>query len=152
VLDSKGNAAPSMVFAPDSSEVAVATGDRLIRVWPTAGGEPGLFTSHTDLVYELAYSPDGSLLASASHDQTIRLWDRKTGRSRVLRGHQSGVRSVAFSPDGSVLAAASLDGIIRLWPMGCDPIENPDDLRAFLNANTSAVIDGDDGLSTPVSP
>jgi eukaryotic-like serine/threonine-protein kinase len=142
----------NIVFAPNSSEVAVATLDRMIRVWRTAGGEPELFTSHTDLVYQLLYSPDGSLLASASHDRTIRLWDRKSGRSRVLRGHQRGVRSVAFSPDGSTLASASLDGVIRLWPMGCDPIENPDDLRAFLNANTSAVIDGDDGLGTPLSP
>jgi eukaryotic-like serine/threonine-protein kinase len=142
----------SVVFAPDSSELAAATLDRIIRVWRVVGGEPELFTSHTDLVYQLRYSPDGSLLASASHDQTVRLWDRKSGRSRVLRGHQRGVRSLAFSPDGSVLASVSLDGVIRLWSMGCDPIENPDDLRAFLGANTSAVIDGDDGLGTPLAP
>lgn len=139
-----------MAFSPDGSELAVAMSDRSIKVWPTAGGEPRVLCGHTDAVRQLLYSPSGATLASASHDRTIRLWDPRTGHSRVLYGHSQSVHSVLFSSSGDTLLSSSLDGTLREWDAGHDPVRGPLELRALLEARTTAVILPDNQLGTPI--
>ena len=57
--------------------LATASGDRTVRLWDVATGQPhgAPLTGHTDAVLGVAFSPDGRLLATASADQTVRLWD-----------------------------------------------------------------------------
>ncbi len=71
-------AAPAerLVFSPDSSVLASAHGDRVIRLWAVAGGAAALveLTGHTERVTSLAFSADGRELASTGWEGLVRVW------------------------------------------------------------------------------
>ena len=102
----------AVAFSPDSRTVAMATTDRLVKLWDVATGKDlNTLTGHAQHVTAVAFSPDGKLLASGGQDRTIRLWDTAAMRGEgaqppaeplMLRGHTLGVSSVAFSPDGEL--------------------------------------------------
>jgi WD40 repeat protein len=149
-IDLGGHDVTSGVFSPDSSRLAIATGDRTVRVIDTANGQIRLLDRHRDLVWQVAWSPDSKVLASASYDRTIRLWDPDSGRVRVLRGHSGSVESVAFSDD-SELVSASADGTVRRWNLRSLPDDRADVINQRLAAATSAIIDGAGPAATPDS-
>ena len=79
-----------IVYSPDGSRFAVASG---IGIWlydAHTGAEIALLTGHTGSVLSVAYSPDGSTLASGSWDGTIRLWDAVTGEHQQTLYEWSG--------------------------------------------------------------
>ncbi|WP_005037028.1 caspase family protein [Holophaga foetida] len=105
-----------IVFSPDGSLLAAASGGSAIRIWETATGrELQTLSGHTGVVKCLAFLPDGRRLVSGSRDKTVRLWDIDTGRLiRTFWGHQDEVRSIDVSPDGSILG--SVEGLaLRIW-------------------------------------
>ena len=71
----------SVVFSPDGSKLASASGDQTVRLWGVETGTTSLRTleGHTLEVISVVFSPDGTKLASASHDNTVHLWDAETG-------------------------------------------------------------------------
>jgi WD40 repeat protein/serine/threonine protein kinase len=109
----------SLAFSRDSTRLATASWDRMVRVWEVASGRLLLeLKGHEEPVTSVAFSPDGRQIASGSYDKTINLWDAATGRNvRTLRGHESSVFGVAFSPDGKQLASAGNDGTVQLWAL-----------------------------------
>jgi hypothetical protein len=107
-----------VMFSPDGSRLASASGDMTVRVWNVNNGQEIMrpLTGHTYAVYCVAFSPDGKRLASASADKMVKLWDMTSGQETLnLKGHTSGVPSVVFSPDGWRLASAGYDGTVRVW-------------------------------------
>ena len=106
-----------MVFSPDGTILAAATGNHTVILWDVATREIiATLEGHTEPVWSVAFSPDGTRLASASSDETIKLWDVATrAEIATLEGHTEPVWSVAFSPDGTRLASASFDGTVILW-------------------------------------
>ena len=78
-----------MAFSPDGTRIAAGSGDKAIRLWDTATGQPvgQPLRGHDAPVLSVAFSPDGTRIASASGDKTIRLWrrHRTTGRAAAER-------------------------------------------------------------------
>ena len=105
----------SVSFSSDSKILASGSGDKTIRLWDVATGEPlGEFKGPLDTSSNV--SPDGKTLVSGSWDTIVYLRDAVTGEQlRVFKGHTAPVFSVSFSPDGKTLASGSGDGTVCLW-------------------------------------
>jgi len=106
-----------VIFSPDGTLLAIASGDETVKLWETATGkEFATLKGHTDIVLSVAFSPDGTRIASGSKDNTIKLWDSATLKElATLKGHTDKVLSVAISPDGTRIASGSKDNTIKLW-------------------------------------
>ena len=107
----------SVAYSPDGKTIASGGGDKTVRRWDAARGNPiGEPLKHDNWVYSVAFSPDGKTIASGSRDKTVRRWDAATGNpiGKPLK-HDDGVRSVAFSPDGKTIASGSDDYTVRRW-------------------------------------
>ena len=116
----------NVVFSPDGTTFATASG-REVRFWDAATGRTrGIPLAHPDPVYTVAFSPDGTIVMTGSGDGEentrgeARLWDAATGRplGRPLR-NTNHVHEVAFSPDGKTFLTGSeaTQRSLRLWPM-----------------------------------
>ena len=112
----KEGEADSIVFSPNSKQVASASWDGTIRLWNANNGKlQRTLTGHTEGIRSIVFSPDGKTLVSASWDRTIRLWNPQTGRlQRTLEGHRDDMWALAFSPNGNTLVSGSWDEI-RFW-------------------------------------
>src|SRR5579885_2251350 len=75
----------ALAYSPDGKLLALACGDKMVRVWDVEGKKPkfALKGGHTDLVQAVAYSPDGKTIASGGFDKVICLWDATTGKERA---------------------------------------------------------------------
>ncbi len=106
-----------VVFHPDGTLIATASGDRAVRLWEVATGrEVRAFFGHAEPVTDLVFGPDGRTLITGSEDGTARLWDVDIGRAiHVLDSHRDGVMSVASDRDGRTMATGGPDGTVRLW-------------------------------------
>ena len=136
-----------LAFSPQGDQLATASYDRSVRVWPVAGGPPRVLVGHTGEVTRLAFSPDGKRLASVSYDKTARLWDLATGEAQVLKGHADWLGAVAFSPDGRHLATGGGDASVRLWSTdGAGPAPQPLTLEGMKGWVTSVAFSPDGRL------
>jgi WD40 repeat protein len=92
-------------FSTDSSLIASASADGVVRLWETATGkEVRTIRAHKMLAGGVAFAPDGKTLATAGHDGVARLWEVRTGQLiRTFRGHPHWVTAVAFSREGKFL-------------------------------------------------
>ncbi len=106
-----------VVFHPDGTLIATASGDRAVRLWDVATGrEVRTFLGHAEPVTDLVFGPDGRMLITGSEDGTARLWDVGTGRAiHVFESHRDGVMSVASDRDGRTVATGGPDGTVRFW-------------------------------------
>ncbi len=71
-----------MAFSYDSTFVALASDDRIVRIWHAyrlAGECVQTLEGHSDLVLSIAFSHDSTLVASTSRDYTVRIWRADTG-------------------------------------------------------------------------
>lgn len=121
----------SVVFRPNSREIAAAIEDR-IYLWDLDNEEPiKILSKNTGYIQAIAFSSDGKMLATASMEgdydnyketNTLHLWNLDDGRSGTPSGLDTDERgngvhfqmAVAVSPDGGMVASAGWGGI-RFW-------------------------------------
>jgi cytochrome c len=111
----EGHEAPisSLAISPDGAQLASASWDRTVRVWPLAGGEPRVLTGHQDNVNAVAFRPDRSLV-SAGYDATIRIWPTSEGAPLVV-ALPTPLNALAITPNGEMVTAGA-DG--KLYFLG----------------------------------
>ncbi|MCA3644965.1 MAG: hypothetical protein IOC54_04805 [Methylobacterium sp.] len=107
----EGHEAPiaGLALSLDGTEIASASWDGTIRVWPLAGGSPRVIDAHKGNVNAVAYLPDGTL-ASAGYDGQLIL-HKGTDAPRII---EIGVPLNALVRAGDELAVAAADGQLRL--------------------------------------
>jgi WD40 repeat protein len=115
-----------VAFSPDGDRVAIASADRVARIFdPKSGRESVKCEGHDYAIAAVHFHPTGKLLATGSYDHSAAIWDAATGkRLHSLTGHRGAVASVAFSPDKTTLATASIDGTIKLWDVTTGKLKN----------------------------
>jgi WD40 repeat protein len=147
--------AAHLAFSLDGKHLFAGGDDATIRDWDTtaASDEPRRLEGHTDRVRSLDVSTDGKLLVSSSEDGTTRLWDAPTGRQLALFRVPDAMLDASFAPDGSRIAAAGLDGVVRVRKVEPATFLPTDTgaLRAWLDRQTTAVVDDRGGLASPSS-
>jgi serine/threonine protein kinase len=111
------DAVTSVVWSPDSKNIASGGSDRTIQIWNAASGERTfIYQGHFGIVTGLAWSRDGKRIASGSSDHTVQVWNVVTGNTvTTYRSHTNNVHAVAWSPDQQNIASASADMTVQVW-------------------------------------
>jgi len=154
----------AVVFSPDGSYLATASGDRTARVWKVTSGDEVVRLTHDGIVKAVMFSPDGRYLATASDDGTAQVWD--TSRREVIAHialgepvndpEKQALKAIAFSSDGRYLAVGGrkevLDGIIVIWDTSSRSEVRRIEFRgahgvSLPNATVNAVMFSPDGNS-----
>ena len=124
MLDEHPDAIKAIALSPDSTKIATAGGDWIVRLWEVRTGKYiNSLIGHPGAVNAVAFSPDGKILASAGSQ--LRLWDAETGE--LLNADHTDLGSIdhlAFSPDGKILASS--DGwahSVYLWDVDTSTIK-----------------------------
>jgi WD40 repeat protein len=110
----------AVAFSPDSSALATACYDKIVRIWdPKTGEVQRSLEGHTKWVRSISFSRTGEVMATGAGDDVIKLWNVSEGKEiRTLKGSQTTcINVVKISPDGKTLASGSEDGCIQLWNM-----------------------------------
>jgi WD40 repeat protein len=107
----------SVVFSHDSTRLASASLENIVKVWDANNGTClQTFESHRDFVSSVVFSHYSTKLASASNDKTVKVWDANNGTClQTFEGHRDFVSSVVFSHDLTKLASASNDKTVKVW-------------------------------------
>jgi WD40 repeat protein len=124
------NAVSVLRFSPDSSRLAAAARDRVVRVFDVASARQ--IAEHVRLpadVVGMAFSPAGDELAVSDTAGSIEVWDMAPRRwfraAPVVTGLPSpGLLQATLSPDGSTIAGAAWShAVLWRWP-GLERLES----------------------------
>ena len=102
-----------IAWHPDGKSLAVAGGDRIIRIWDvTTRKQIARLEGHKAGGIGCAFNHAGDLLASGGWDATLRLWDPRTGQQLFQTQSWTDPR---FSPDDRLLACGGGGNKLWLW-------------------------------------
>jgi eukaryotic-like serine/threonine-protein kinase len=124
--------------------------DMTVRLLNIGTRQIQVLRAHRAPLVDVVRPPTSALLASSDVSGLVRLWNLETGDSAVLLSQAGAVDGMEASPDGRWLATAVADAGIRLWDMSTvklRPVPTGD--LPWLEAHTTAVVDGNNELRTP---
>ena len=108
----------------DSSTIATAGEDRVIRIWDRKSGKLQCeLKGHTDTIRSLQEQPQAGILFSAAEDGSVRVWDWRSAKpdERLAGGRLFSpypdiwARAIALSPDGTRIVAGFRSGRWIHW-------------------------------------
>lgn len=102
-----------------SSEIAVASGDCMVRIFDLISlEERHSFKAHNLSANIVRYSPDRSLIFTGGRDAHLNIWDAKSySLIKGIPAHNFAIYDIVFSPDGKLIATASRDKTFKIWDM-----------------------------------
>jgi WD40 repeat protein len=115
-----------VIFSPDGSRLASASGDTTLKVWDVASAReiamlsghspPGAEWDQRYSVEHCAFAPDSELLVSGAANGVLKVWNAQTAAClRTVRAHSLTVVGCVFSEDGRHVVSASTDKTIVIW-------------------------------------
>ena len=116
MLDEHPDSITAIALSPDSTKLATAGGDWVVRLWDVSTGKfINSLKGHPGAVNAVTFSPDGKTLASAG--SSLLLWSADTGELRHADDKDLGsIDRLIFSPDGKTVAGAGgWDRAVHLW-------------------------------------
>uniref|UniRef100_A0A8C1EK34 Phospholipase A2-activating protein n=1 Tax=Cyprinus carpio carpio TaxID=630221 RepID=A0A8C1EK34_CYPCA len=120
-------------------EFLSCSNDASIRRWMVTGECVQVYYSHTNYIYSLAVFPNGQDFISTGEDRTLRVW-RKGECSQTIRLPAQSVWCCCILPDGDIAVGAS-DGVIRVFTECQERVASAQDLQAFEDELSKAIID-----------
>uniref|UniRef100_A0A672PW60 Phospholipase A-2-activating protein-like n=1 Tax=Sinocyclocheilus grahami TaxID=75366 RepID=A0A672PW60_SINGR len=120
-------------------EFLSCSNDASIRRWMVTGECVQVYYSHTNYIYSLAVFPNGQDFISTGEDRTLRVW-RKGECSQTIRLPAQSVWCCCILPDGDIAVGAS-DGVIRVFTESEERVASAQDLQAFEDELSKAIID-----------
>ncbi|KAK7170036.1 hypothetical protein R3I94_000318 [Phoxinus phoxinus] len=113
--------------------------DASIRRWMVTGECVQIYYGHTNYIYSLAVFPNGQDFISTGEDRTLRVW-RKGECSQTIRLPAQSVWCCCILPNGDIAVGAS-DGIIRVFTESEERVASAQDVQAFEDELSKAIID-----------
>jgi WD40 repeat protein len=104
-------------FSPDSSRLATAGIDHVVRIWDPLSGHELTQLPQRSKVTAINFSPDSARLVTVGDDNIVRGWNSGSGEEILRLAHEVAVTGISFSPDSSRLITTSADHTIRLWDL-----------------------------------
>lgn len=136
IINAHQGFAASVVWAPDSAQLASVGMDGFLRLWDSESGDPaGEIEAHEGPATAATFTSMGRELISGSRSGEMKVWAVPDLELRYdLSGHTDRVGAIAAHPDGSPIVSASDDG----------------NLLVSTDANQSLQIEGLGGRMTTV--
>ena len=126
MLDEHPDSITAIALSPDSTKLATAGEDWIVRLWDVRTGKYiNSLSGHPGAINAVAFSPDGKILASAG--STLRLWNADTGELLHAGNKDLGsIDRLVFSPNGKVLAGGGgWDRAVHLWDVNTGALQKP---------------------------
>jgi DNA-binding MarR family transcriptional regulator len=135
------SAVSALAFSPDSSILAAATTDGLLR--SVIGGSQGGSAQLTDaaIVRTIAFEPSGKAVVLGTN-KGLRRWNFTPTVTTVI--DRLDVRAVGFSPDGSRIVFGTDKGDVRVALWNGSTLQSTVSLAAAAPAVTSVALSSDD--------
>jgi WD40 repeat protein len=103
-----------LTFSPDSTVLASASHDGMVRLWNLENQKALELEGHRDFVWDVSFSHNGKFLVSAGADRTVRIWSIQGQLVDTFKS-EGIVKRVDFSLDDNIIAATGLDERVAFW-------------------------------------
>jgi WD40 repeat protein len=105
-LEGHSSSVRSVAFSHDSTKLALASGDKTVKVWDANSGAClQTLEGHSNTVSSIAFSHDSTKLASASYDSTVKVWDVSSGACLQTLNIGNALYSLSFDSTSSFLCS-----------------------------------------------
>jgi len=131
-LEAHADTITAVSFSPDSSQVATAASDHVVRIWNVRTLQrEGNLEGHSGHVLAIDWRDDQRAFVSAAADQTAKVWRMPVGESiQKLEGYEKEITAVAFAPYSDTMLIASGDPSVKY---ANQPLPGP---KAFVHSGS----------------
>lgn len=137
-----GAAVADVAIRPNSTLVAVAQADQVIRIWDAATGDLLKALSGPSVPTTLAFSPDGKSLAVGHLGGEVILVDVATWKGTTSLKHPSAVMGLAFI-GGSDKLAVGLASVVALWDLSTQKVLGKRERNGFRPMTQALAVTAD---------